>query len=395
MILVMRIIIIRVLWFYGFIVMLLQKSRNIILVMLVTSITACNQSSGQSVENNEAQLSEQKQALGKQLFFDASLSSPPGQSCSSCHLPTAGFADPDSEIPVSRGVHPERFGNRNTPTAAYAAFSPEFHFDKEEGIFIGGQFYDGRSATLKDQAKQPFLNPVEMANADATSVVAKVSQAEYADDFKAVYGETIFNDVEQAFDSIADAIASFERSAEVVPFSSRFDLFVAGEVMLTEQELRGLELFNREDKANCAACHPSTNDDPATPALFTDFSYDNLGAPANPDSPFLTQDVEFNPDGAGFVDFGLGGELADIAENGKFKVPTLRNISLTAPYMHNGVFATLEEVLDFYSDRDADAVVPEVADNVNRDELGALGLTAQEKSDIVAFLKTLSDGFQQ
>jgi len=366
--------------------------KKVISVILLGSlISACSNSGSDA----DLELTAQKQALGKQLFFDANLSTPAGQSCSSCHLPSAGFADPDSEIPVSRGVNPDRFGNRNTPSAAYAAFSPDFHFDDEEGIFFGGQFLDGRSSTLKDQAKQPFLNPVEMANADETTVVEKVSQAEYADDFKAIYGEGIFNDVEQAFDSIADAIASFERSEEVVPFSSKFDLFVAGEVELTAQEARGMDLFNREDKGNCAACHPSTPAGPETSALFTDFSYDNLGTPANPNSPFLTQDAQFNPDGLAFVDFGLGGELADVAENGKFKVPSLRNVNDTAPYMHNGVFDTLEQVVDFYSDRDADGVVPEVADNVNMDELGALGLTLQEKADIVAFLKTLSDGFNE
>lgn len=368
-----------------------QKRSIVPLLILAATITSCSQTS----QINESELTQQKQKLGKQLFFDANLSTPPGQSCSSCHLPTAGFADPDSEIPVSRGVNPDRFGSRNTPSVAYAAFSPDFYFDEDEGIFFGGQFLDGRSTTLKDQAKQPFLNPVEMANADKATVVGKVSQAIYADDFKAIYGEEIFNDVELAFDKIADAIAMFERSDEVVPFSSKFDLFVAGEVTLTEQELRGLDLFNREDKGNCAACHPSTAVAPITQALFTDFSYDNLGTPANPNSPFLTQDIEFNPDGAGFVDFGLGGELGDIAENGKFKVPSLRNVNLTPPYMHNGVFNTLEEVLDFYNERDADGVIPEVSDNVNNDELGALGLSTQEKADIIAFLKTLSDGFKK
>jgi len=354
-------------------------------------ISACNN----STDTIEEDSTKQQQQLGKQLFFDASLSSPAGQSCSSCHLPSAGFADPDKEIPVSRGVHPERFGSRNTPSAAYASFSPEFHFDDEEGIFFGGQFLDGRAATLEEQAMRPFLNPLEMANADRTTVVEKVSQAEYAGEFKALYGETIFNDIELAFSKIAEAIAAFERSAEVSPFSSKFDQFIAGSVALTDAELRGMDLFNRIDKGNCAACHPSTGDSPETPPLFTDFSYDNLGVPANPDSPFLTQALELNPDGADFVDFGLGGELGDIAENGKFKVPSLRNIALTGPYMHNGVFDTLEDVLDFYSDRDADGIIPEVADNVNHEELGALGLSAQEKTDIIAFLKTLTDGYSE
>lgn len=368
-----------------------EFKRGVLLLIAGGVITACSNSGSEF----ELDLDEQKQALGRQLFFDTNLSTPPGQSCSSCHLPSAGFADPDKEIPVSRGVNPDRFGSRNTPSAAYAAFSPDFHFDTGEGIFFGGQFLDGRSSTLEDQAKQPFLNPVEMANADKTVVVEKVSRAEYADDFKTIYGDEIFNDVEQAYENIAEAIANFERSDEVVPFSSKFDKFIAGEVTLTEQELRGMDLFNREDKGNCAACHPSTPAGGDTPALFTDFSYDNLGTPANPNSPFLTQDTEFNPDGINFVDFGLGAELNDIAENGKFKVPSLRNVDLTGPYMHNGVFDTLEQVLNFYNARNADGVIPEVTSNVNMDELGALGLTPQEEADIIVFMKTLSDGFNE
>lgn len=363
---------------------------HLLLIILCGSISACN---NPNTSNNDRLLNE-KQALGKQIFFDSNLSEPAGQSCASCHLPSAGFADPDSEIPVSRGVDPTKFGNRNTPSIAYSAFSPEFHFDPEEGIFFGGQFLDGRAATQQDQAKQPLLNPLEMANADIVSLMEKVRRSTYANDFKLIYGDNIFNNTEAAFDSLADAIAAFEQSSEVNPFSSKFDLFNAGDATLSDQELRGLNLFNRPDKGNCAACHPSSSDDPSIPALFTDFSYDNLGTPANPNSPFLNQSTEANPEGSSFVDFGLGGKLALNTENGKFKVPSLRNINLTAPYMHNGVFNTLREVLDFYSDRDSDGVIPEVAENVNHDELGALNLSSAEKTDIIAFLKTLTDGYQ-
>jgi len=368
----------------------IYKNMKVILpTLLLSGLAACNS----SVDSNETSINAQKVALGKQIFFDTDLSNPAGQACSSCHQPNAGFADSDNEIPVSRGIHPERFGNRNTPSVAYAAFSPEFYFDDIEGIFFGGQFLDGRASTLEEQAKRPFLNPVEMANTDTTSVVQKVGQSIYADEFKAVYGDEIFSDVERAFNSIADALASFERSDELAAFSSKFDLFMAGQTTLSAQELRGLDIFNRTDKGNCAACHPGANEAVDTPALFTDFSYDNLGTPANPNSPFLTQSSEYNPEGLSFIDFGLGARLGNNAENGKFKVPSLRNVNLTGPYMHNGVFATLEEVLDFYSDRDADGVIPEVAENVNRSELGALALSDQEKLDIIAFLKTLTDGF--
>jgi len=350
------------------------------LAFAALSLSGCGKTTSGATE------ADMKQQLGKQIFFDTGLSSPAGQACSSCHLPSAGFADPDRDLPVSRGIHQDKFGNRNTPTAAYAAFSPEFHFDGVEGLYFGGQFLDGRVASLEQQARAPFLNPLEMANADETSVVEKVSQASYAKLFQQIYGDDIFNDVARAYDSITDALAAFERSDQVSPFSSRFDAWLAGTTELTAAELHGMEIFMRPDKGNCAACHPATSDDPAHPPLFTDFSYDNLGVPANPNNPFLTD----HPD---FIDTGLGGALAQTTEDGKFKVPTLRNIAKTAPYMHNGVFDNLTEVVNFYNRRDLDGVIAEVASNVNTDELGNLALSPQEVTDLVAFLHTLTDGY--
>ena len=372
-----------------------MKPLRILTCSSLIIFTACTTGCNQSGNSSDEKLISAKQQLGKQIFFDTSLSSPVGQACSSCHSPSSAFTDPDKELPVSRGANPERFGQRNTPTVAYAMFSPAFHFDQEEGIFFGGQFLDGRASSLQQQAVQPFLNPLEMANPDKYSVIEKISQSSYADQFKVVYGETIFNDIELAFESVADAIASFEMSNEVNPFNSKFDLYIEGKVTFTAEEQRGLELFINPDKGNCAACHPASGDTPEQPALFTDFSYDNLGVPANPDSPFLSQDLEFNPAGSSFVDLGLGHELASINENGKFKVPSLRNVALTSPYMHNGVFNSLQQVLDFYNERNADGIVPEALDNVNNDELGDLGLSDQEKSDIISFLKTLSDGYSE
>jgi cytochrome c peroxidase len=158
--------------------------------------------------------------------------------------------------------------------------------------------------------------------------------------------------------------------------------------------MRGLDIYEAEDKANCAACHPSQPGENGEPPLFTDFTYDNLGTPKNPDNPFYDLPAKFNPAGADYVDYGLGKALDDPAEDGKFKVPTLRNVGLTAPYMHNGVFQTLEEVVDFYNTRDTgEWDPPEVAENVNVDELGDLGLTEEEVEDLVAFLHTLDDGW--
>jgi cytochrome c peroxidase len=352
-----------------------------------------------------------KERLGRLLFNDTQLSQPAGQSCASCHDADFAATDPDQWTPTSQGVNPRLFGSRNTPTAMYAAFSPAFHYDEDEGLYVGGQFLDGRAATLDEQAKGPFLNPLEMANTSRQQVVDKVRDADYARLFKKVYGQDAFDDTDKAYDSIADAIAAFERTRAFNKFTSKYDAWLAGKAQLTEQELRGLELFEREDKGNCAACHISQPSEDGTPPLFTDFTYDNLGVPKNPHNEFYKMKKAFNPDGRKFVDRGLGVTVGLASEDGKFKVPTLRNIALTAPYMHNGYFTTLRDVVDFYNTRDVKPVCPqefvaddkaiakgcwpraEVAENVNSDELGDLRLTEAEVDDIVAFMETLTDGW--
>ncbi len=353
---------------------------------------------------------EPKAQLGRLLFFDASLSEPAGQSCASCHDPATAFTDPDTSRPTSKGVNPRLFGNRNTPSAMYMGFSPSFHFDKTEQHYVGGQFWDGRAATLEEQAKGPFVNPVEMANPNPRAVVEKVRRAGYADQFKAIYGENALTEVEPAYQRIVDAIAAFERTAELQPFTSKHDAWLQGKARLSAQELRGLELYNDENKGNCAACHPSQRRPDGGLPLFTDFTYDNLGVPRNPENPFLALDRKFNPAGRKFIDKGLGGFVNKRAEDGKFKVPTLRNIARTAPYMHNGYFKTLRGAVAFYNDRDqrpacegeateAAALArgcwpkPELARNMNTEELGRLGLSEQQIDDIVAFLETLNDGY--
>jgi cytochrome c peroxidase len=333
--------------------------------------------------------------LGKALFFDENLSEPAGQSCASCHHPDFAFTDPSQSIPVSAGAHPDRFVSRNSPTAMYARFTPPLHFDEDEGLWLGGLFLDGRADTLEEQAKLPFLGAVEMANPDAASVVNKVRDAAYAPLFKALYGRDIFDSSDAAFDNIAKAIAAFERTRQFSPFSSKYDAYLAGRATLSDQEQRGLEIFEAEDKGNCAACHPSQPSENGQPPLFTDYSYDNLGIAKNTDNPFLSQDVAFNPEGEDFVDIGLGATVQDAAENGKFRVPTLRNVALSAPYAHNGLFTTLKEVVEFYNTRDSDTRwgQPEVPETMNHDELGDLQLNDAEVDALVAFLETLTDGY--
>lgn len=336
-----------------------------------------------------------KESLGKLLFFDGMLSTPPGQSCSSCHSPAAGFGDPNQQLPVSRGVHPDRYGNRNDMTVAYASYVPPLTYDETEELWVGGLFWDGRAASLADQAKGPPLNPLEMANPDVEAIAGTLRGAHYRDEFLQVYGDDALADSERAFDHMADALAAYEASAEVNRFDSKYDLFLAGEVELTAQEVEGLALFQDEDKGNCAACHPNTEGPDGSPPLFTDFTYDNLGTPKNPANPFYFLPAEFNPDGADYVDVGLGAVVEDPEWNGFFRVPTLRNVAVTGPYMHNGVFESLYQVVSFYNSRDVGPWPdPEVAPNVNSDELGDLGLTPEEMEAIVAYVRTLTDGYQ-
>ncbi len=353
----------------------------------------------------------QKEQLGKLLYFDTDLSLNKNQACASCHMPK-GFADPrNAQDPlnnvVSLGSDITLNGGRNAPSAAYAAFTPIFHWNPMMGgMYMGGQFWDGRAATLTDQAQGPFLNPVEMAMPSKRAVLEAIAHDHnknnklYEKLFKSVYGiqlETLLSEDEQIYIDavyvyVADAIASFEKSGELNKFNSKFDYFLAGKAQLSPSEQNGLMLFN--GKAKCNNCHKSmpltARDGSMMPPLFTDFMYDNLGIPKS-----TNPKIANNP-----IDYGLGGR-ADIAATdpkglqlGKHKVVTLRNIELTAPYGHNGYFATLKEIVNFYNTRDvANWDQPEVLQNLNTTDLGDLGLTDKEEDDIVAFMKTLTDGY--
>jgi cytochrome c peroxidase len=328
--------------------------------------------------------------LGSKLYFDTNLSDPPGQSCASCHLPTAGFADPDGGQPTSEGAIVGRFGNRNSPTASYANQIPEFSFvvgGPGGGHYVGGQFLDGRASTLELQALGPFLNILEMNMESEAAVIDQIKLATYAADFETVFGTGALDDTATAYQQVSQAIAAFERTSVFSPFSSKFDAVQNGTAVFTVTEQNGLTLFN--GKGDCVRCHRTGN---GNPEVFSDFEYRNIGTPANANNPFLTLDDSLNPDGADFVDLGLGAAVNETGENGKFRTPTLRNINLTAPYMHNGVFTTLTEVVNFYNRRDVDGVTPEVNQNINNvGDIGDLELTTGEVQDLVAFMQTLSD----
>jgi cytochrome c peroxidase len=411
-----------------------MKVRIVILfAVLLIAALAVGAGIGRKPPSSLAPIEE----LGKMLFFDDTLSTPPGQSCAACHGPEVGMTGPDGRTNKIGGVYEGamkgRFGNRKPPAAAYAGDSPVLHID-EEGTFVGGMFWDGRASgeklgdPLAEQAMGPFLNPLEQNVADGKSIVLKVRESYYADLFEKVWGEGSLDpagDAGLAFERVARSIAAYERSSEVNPFSSKFDGFWRKAVAagldvetidesnekkfsglgLDPVELRGFVLFN--GKAKCSACHVLASEN-GNPPVFTDFTYDNLGVPKNPDNPFYKMPKEWNPDGTDWVDEGLGGFLKEsekyaayAADNiGKHKVPTLRNVALSPrpgfvkAYMHNGAFKDLLEIVQFYNRRDSEPgrwPPPEVKANVNLDEMGDLKLTPEEEAAVVAFMKTLSD----
>ena len=363
--------------------------------------------------------SEEMIALGKALFFDKNLSVNGKQSCATCHALETGFSGPDMQTNLITAVYPgaieERYGNRKPPSAAYAGDSPVLHYDEGLGKWAGGMFWDGRAAgsvlgdPLAEQAQGPFLNPLEHAMPDARLVAIRVARSDYADLFELVWGPGSLDfakDVNGVYERIARSIAAYERSVEVSPFTSKFDLFwdnaqAAGKDVtkikcgspggmggggngammgcpgggmdpnrwstyrnlgLTDEELRGLAAFNDPARANCASCHTLEPGQDGYP-LFTNFAYDNLGIPKNPDNPFYTMPAIWNPDGEAWVDNGIGGFLKSAGytpevyepEMGKFKIPSLRNVDLrpsedfVKAYGHNGFFKSLNEIVLFYA----------------------------------------------
>jgi cytochrome c peroxidase len=303
---------------------------------------------------------------------------------------------------------------------AYAGESPKLALVEKDGQkeWFGGMAWDGRATGAKlgdplaEQASGSFLDPAEQALPDAAAVVAHACGSDYAALVKKVLGPKACakESAAKTFEGFGRAIAAWERSTEVSPFTSRYDGFLAGSVELTPSEQKGLALF--EGKARCSACHPSRPREDGKPPLFTDFGYDNVGLPRNMLNPWYFQ-REANAWGAGWVDFGLGGELKAAGRSpaeyepwlGKFKVPSLRNADLrpgplargrhVKAYGHNGALKSLEEVVHFYNARDVERArwaPPEYPATVNRKQLGNLGLSADEEADLVAFLRTLSDG---
>jgi cytochrome c peroxidase len=423
----------------------MTTKRLLVLASIVAGALLLVAGVGAGLADSNSTLTPEEQ-LGKSIFFDENLSINLNQDCGTCHAPEVGWTGPLESINMHGAVYEGsisgRFGARKPPSSGYATVSPIFHLEKK-GLFVGGNFWDGRATGEKlgnpaaDQAQGPFLNPKEQALPDSACVVYRVCTASYPVSFEEIWGEgtcaiTWPADVEticateggtvvlseadraisnMAFDNIALSIAAYEASLEVNAFTSKFDYALGGKAKLSNQERLGFALF--QGKGNCKACHPSNGMQP----LFTDFTFDNLGIPKNPENPVYAYDP-------GFIDPGLGGFLATRsdyvqyadANYGKFKVPTLRNVDkrpvdgFVKTYGHNGYFKSLEGIVHFYNTRDIKPVCPgdyteaqalaadcwphpEVSTNLNTGELGDLSLTPKEEAAIVAFLKTLSDGY--
>jgi cytochrome c peroxidase len=362
-------------------------------------------------------------ALGKQIFFDVSLSASGKMSCANCHSPEHAYGPPNGLAVQLGGPDMHQPGTRSVPSLRYLTFTPLFsrHFytpaseDTEDEGPTGGFMRDGAAASLHEQASMPLLNPNEMANHSAASVVAKLQNSAYADTFKKVFGAQAFSQTDPAFVHMGEALEAFQtEDASFHPYTSKFDAVMSGHADFTAQELRGYALFNNPDKGNCAKCHLDAPGPGGRPAQFADFSYIALGVPRNPEIP-ANRDPKY-------FDLGLCGPYRhDLAKEagfcGMFKSPTLRNVATRSVFFHNGRFHGLEDVMHFYVERDTNPRkwYPKLAsgkvekfddmpardrDNIDfadapmdRKLGGKPALNEAEIRDVIAFLQTLNDGY--
>ena len=340
--------------------------------------------------------------LGRALFFDATLSANRNQSCSSCHDPARAFSgsrDNGVGRAASLGDDGQSLGDRNAPSLTYANLTPAFG-KHPDGDYYGGLFVDGRAATLAEQAREPILNPAEMALPVAVLVGRLAQNAAYADGFPKLLGPSAIATPENALESVAAAIAAFESTDEFAPFDSKYDRYLRGEAELTREEELGRILFFSE-LISCNRCHLVDRREHRPREVFTNYRYHNIGIPVN------RRLRAVNGRAASYVDTGLAQNPAasEAASRGRFRVPSLRNVAVTGPYMHNGVFQELETAILFYNrfllgspeklinpetGRPWDP--PEVPNTVDIDLLrGGQPLTPERVAFLVAFLETLTD----
>lgn len=283
-------------------------------------------------------------ALGKKLFFDKILSANGTKACAFCHAPQQAFTD---NMITSVGIDGIA-GTRNSMPIFNLAWNYDERFN-----------WDGSALSLERQAEEPVENPIEL-HSDWDNVVERLqADPEYPELF-----QLAFNTSTITKELTTKAIAQFERT--LISANSKFDQYSLGQTTLTTQELNGLDIFLREDKGDCFHCHGNPNN-----PLWTNNNFHNNGLDAT------------------FTDLGLGAVTGDPNDNGKFRTPSLRNLAYTAPYMHDGRFTTLDEVIDHYSEGLQDS--PTIDPLMKQVDQGGVQLTDQEKADLKAFLLTLSD----
>ena len=366
--------------------------------------------------------SKTKEALGKLLFNDTDLSLTRKTSCATCHDAENAFVDTrfkdagrDQIVFVhgalSVGDDDVSLGGRNTPTAMYAKFSPSF----DVATVRGGQFHDGRAATLKDQAMMPPLDDAEMMMPDKASVVQRLQEKpKIVETFKSLYGANVFDNVDVAYEAMGEAIAKFEKTEEFSPFSSKYDRLVACKTSGKEtstcleegkwsiDEDLGMSLFFSEANTNCVVCHQLQAQSNVPNETFTDYSYHNIGTPQN--LATIARRHALGQGDAKATEHGVFKAYPAVGEgnDGAIKVPTLRNVAVTGPYMHNGVFQNLKTVLDFY-DHMGSGIRPnnpetglpwgetDVSATINHKDLSMPALTDRKIQALEAFLRTLTD----
>ncbi|MEM7561880.1 MAG: cytochrome c peroxidase [Pseudomonadota bacterium] len=382
--------------------------------LLVLLLSASSGGWSADVESGLATRAE----LGDALYHDVNLSLNRTQSCATCHAPGRAFIDDRLDAgslisAASLGDDGITLGDRNSPTAGYAAFSPAFvasgvrnrhnpHSNNNTyNGALGGQFLDGRAADLQAQAGAPPISAAEMGLADKAAAIARLQEnSDYVEAFERLYGSSIFDNVDQAYDAMTQSIAEFEQTSQFAPFDSKYDRFLTGDYTMTFKELTGRAIFFSQF-ANCNICHQlHPQGDPINRRFetFSGYEYHNIGVPENTAVRALN--------GVTGPDLGLfnNPEITDTADQGKFKTPTLRNVAVTEPYMHNGVFRDLRTVIEFY-DHFVNPVIrannpetgfpweaPEVPATV-ANSLLLVGdpMTDNQVESMVCFLRTLTD----
>ncbi len=363
------------------------KFRSAIACGLTTLLLVSHFSNASALQQNNIaghnNLDNQKVLLGQVLFNDANLSEPAGHACSSCHRDTSAFVDNQE---VSFGMFQQQ-GTRNSSTIMYLKYNPPFSYSNDKNTWVGGQFWDGRANTFQEQARGPLFNPIEMNNTPE-GLATKLRTSEHFVALGKLYGQEQVKSNEGLINAVLDALAQFQSSDAFAPFSAKYDYFIAGKTELTAQELTGKKIF--EGKGRCTDCHAGEFEGKQ---LFTSFAHHNILVPKNPRLPVYYENKNFIDEGTAHHPALTKPEIEKA--RGRFKTPTLRNVAITQPYMHNGFTYELKEAIQLHlTFKDRKKWGPaEVAQNQSPLLMENVSFDEQELDAVVAFLKTLTDGY--